>query len=105
MNDETNPYNSLFELLDNKYKNREKEIFWGIVISEKPLKIKTDDIVLDKNFLKFSEIYFNLLNKKYSITCSEGVITQNIYSTLKFGDEVLMLRNMDNFVIIDKVVG
>lgn len=105
MQEQTNPYNALFNLLDNKYKNREKEIFWGTVISENPLKIKTDEIVLEKNFFKFSESYYMRVNKFYNITCSHGTITHNIHSVLKFGDEVLMIRNMDRFVIIDKVVG
>lgn len=102
---QTNPYNALLQLFDEKYKNRDKEIFWGTVISEKPLKIKTDDIVLEKNFIKFSESYYTRISKGYNVTCTQGAITHNIYSALKFGDEVLMIRNMDRFVIIDKVVG
>ena len=108
MND---PYNKILSLMreEGSFHN-EPPFLIGEVISPLPdLKIKVDNIELDKDNLKIDKWLLdrseNMSTESASCTVSHNHdIQEPIKDILKANDEVVMLRNEDTFIVISKVV-
>ena len=117
MND---PYNQILGLMreEGAFHN-EPPFFIGEVISPLPnLKIKVNDIDLDKNNLKIDKwlldraietfIDFDEGSHSHGNATGDGrhkhEMREPLKNTLDIGDSVIMLRNQNEFIIISKVV-
>ena len=117
MND---PYNKILSLMreEGSFHN-EPPFLIGEVISPLPdLKIKVDNIELDKDNLKIDkwlldravETFVDFDEGSHSHGNATGAGTHKhemrepLKNTLDIGDSVIMLRNGDCFIIISKVV-
>ena len=96
------PFLSLYEIMGEATKI-EASFFIAKVISPLPnLKVKLNDLVLDKDDFLISKSL--LLSNNAKITASDCSIEHNLKDELKINDKVVLLRIDDKFIILDKVV-
>lgn len=117
MND---PYNQILSLMreEGSFHN-EPPFFIGEVISPLPnLKIKVNDIDLDKNNLKIDKWLLDRATETFKNSDEGNHSHENVSgsgshkhemrellkNTLDIGDSVVILRNKNEFIIISKVV-
>lgn len=93
---EKNPFNELLTIIREEVKNAIKpQLITGIVKSPLPkLEIETNGIYLDKNNLEIDKCLLDRHN----------LINNNYEDKLNVGDKVVLLRQGDLFLILNKVV-
>lgn len=107
-------YDSMFRDFYNNFRNPspEQTIYLGKVESLKPLRIRTNDLVLYANNLMILDNLLNKLQGSNQVQCSGGSVTHNLNKHFKVNDMVMLLRknrfynkNIDDvFILVDKVV-
>lgn len=106
MSNNANPINLILSIIKeeiDKAINSNPPYFIGQIKSPLPnLEISWGDLTLYKQQLKIDKTLLDRHN--ISINCTNGSINHNLTDILKIGDEVIMLRNNDEFIIISKVV-
>ena len=97
-----NPFLELYSLMGEATKV-EASFFIARVISPLPnLKVNLNDLVLDKDDFLISKSL--LISNSANITATECSIEHNLKDELKANDKVILLRNDDKFIILDKLV-
>lgn len=90
----------------------EQTVYIGRVESVKPLRIRTNDLILYSNNIMILDNLNRKIKGINKITASEGSITHNLNDNFKVNDLVVILRqkniqsnNIDDlFILVDKVV-
>lgn len=98
------PFNKLIEAMreEGKFFNEPSFYFAKVTSSIPNLKVMLNNMELDKRSLLIDKTLLDRHN--FSIGCSNGSITHNLKDVLNVGDNVVMLKNGDKFIIISKVV-
>lgn len=93
---EKNPFNELLSIIREEVKNSIKpQLITGIVKSQLPnLEIETNGIYLDRHNL---EIDKGLLDR-------HNLVNDNYEDKINVGDKVVLLRQGDLFLVLNKVV-
>lgn len=107
-------YDAMFRDFYENFKNPspEQTVYIGRIESIKPLKIRTNDLVLYANNLMILDNLKRKIKSINKVTASEGSITHNLNDNFKVNDFVMILRqknvqskNIDDlFILVDKVV-
>ncbi len=96
------PFLSLYEIMGEATKI-EASFFIAKVISPLPnLKINLNDLVLDKDDFLISKSL--LMTNNAQVTCSTGNIQHNLKDVLSVGDNVLLVKVNNLYIVVDKVV-
>lgn len=106
MSDNANPINIILSIIREEIEeliNSNPPYYIGKIKSPLPnLEVSWGDAILYKQQLKIDKALLDRHN--VAISCSSGNITHNLTDKLNVGDEVIMLRNGNEFTIISKVV-
>lgn len=103
----TNPFNDIIEAMreEGKYYNEPSFYFAKVVSSYPNLKVKFNDMIHDRNTLQIDKFLLDRCTS-FNTDSSDGHThsLNKLTDLLKVGDEVVLIRNNNKFVIISKVV-